>query len=124
MSRQEQIAAVLLGAMVVLAVLTGLWSRRVRGPLRHAPEGQATVGRGMRHGLGCVAFALVGVPIFALVPMLALIPSGVFVVIALQRFGRSGPSDRSVGGISVLCAVVWLAYWAYETQLNVWMATV
>jgi hypothetical protein len=110
--------------MVVLALIIGLWSWRVHKVFPDTAGTSGKAGQGWRHGLGCIAVWIVVVPAVAFVPMLALLPCAVFVVLAARSFGRSSPARRNIASIILLCALVWLAYFVYETQLLAWMATV
>lgn len=124
MSRHEQLAALLLVVMVVCAIAIALWTRRLYKEFAATPRVQWRAGRGWLHPVGCFVFWLVPVPLVALVPPLALLPSLAFLVLAGRTFSRPGPSNRQIAGVLGLCSFVWLAYWEYEAQLLVWEGTV
>jgi hypothetical protein len=115
-SPQEKLAVLLFAVMVACVIAIALSVRGARGTLRTLSSVRLP-----RHALGLLAFWLLVVPLAALFPPIALLPFAAFLVLAW----RESYSQRARAlRILMLCSVVWLAYWAYEWQLQQWMTTV
>ena len=117
-------AAVLFVAMVLIAAAVGGLARghyrqRPDGP----PEGRATR-RVWMHGLGCVGFFILPIPLIIALPDLPGLVAAIFLYMTATRVVHPRSRDPRAFWILLLCSAVWLMDWGYEKELEKWGQTV
>jgi hypothetical protein len=124
MTRNEQIAVLFLGLMVLGAAAIFLLARRHYRQVMGAPAERAPSRRIWIHGAGCIGFFLLPMPLIALLPPLTLLPAAGFLCMAGARLIAPPPLKPRVPWVLLLCSVVWLMDWGYESEIRKWAETV